>query len=132
MSYDLLRAFRPGIGRLLTRLFQDATLKVDVTYRLYQGMVEDEDSGLMVASWQEFEIPALPTELRLSSSSVQAGGSIEGGSSGFMFRPGDLPSGTTVEDLTENDEITTDNRTFLVRSINRSLPYVVAVSVDGQ
>ena len=131
LPFYALRQFQPGINRLLRRLFEDAGPSRTIRYKLYKGLSPDTN-GDATATYQEFSIPALLTGVKTSALSVNSGVSVDEMTSDFMVRPSDFPKGVTVDDLSPNDRITYGGKDFAVMRINRSIPFVVQLSVCGE
>ena len=116
---------------MLTRVFGDPSVTKQITYRLFRGMTTDHD-GNPVADYHDFSLTALIASTKTSAQQVRSGVSLSALSSGFVVRPEDFPAGVTVDDLTPSDMITYDGKDHGVQSINRSIPFVVQISIVGQ
>jgi hypothetical protein len=124
MPAGVLGRFKKPILQRVDWLFQDPQLVTTITYQLYRGRTEQ---GTQSSS---FQIPAVRTKDVVRSEVIDQV-QLQVSERLYIIRESDLPSGVTVASLNVNDRVTDSGGDFIVTEINKTLGFVIQLSVTG-
>ena len=120
----MLSEFKDQIlGLLEDNFFGDPELKRSITYSLYKGRSTAAQTFTIVN--------AVRTKHKLGDVELEDGVSAQQAMVQYIVRETDLPAGVTVDSLTKNDRITDGSSEFIVTEIDKTLEFVIAITVVG-
>ena len=120
----MLSDFKDQILTLLEdNFFGDDQLKRSITYTLYKGRS---------TAAQTFTITeAVLVKHKVAEEELEDGVAAQRARRKYIIREADLPTGVTVISLTKNDRITDDGSEFIVEEIDKTLEFIIAITVVG-